>query len=57
MCRIDQEWQYRIYCKSLKSKELNLLQNYLQRSTLTDTQQHTGSYEHVATGKYSWIQL
>ncbi|XP_037536059.1 leucine-rich repeat-containing protein 2 [Nematolebias whitei] len=36
LARIDQEWQYRIYCKTLKTKELNQLHHYLERSTLKD---------------------
>ncbi|KAF1388993.1 hypothetical protein PFLUV_G00068810 [Perca fluviatilis] len=36
--KIDQQWQYRIYCKALKTKELNQLHHYLERSTLTDIQ-------------------
>lgn len=38
LARIDQQWQYRIYCKSLKRDERTLLHQYLQRSTLTDLQ-------------------
>ncbi|KAF0022537.1 hypothetical protein F2P81_025163 [Scophthalmus maximus] len=41
LARIDQQWQYRIYCKTLKSHELNLLHRYLERSTLPDTQPRT----------------
>uniref|UniRef100_A0A3Q1GWP2 Leucine rich repeat containing 2 n=1 Tax=Acanthochromis polyacanthus TaxID=80966 RepID=A0A3Q1GWP2_9TELE len=41
LTRIEQEWQYRIYCKSLKSSERNLLHHYLERSTLTDVQPHS----------------
>ncbi|XP_035525736.1 leucine-rich repeat-containing protein 2-like [Morone saxatilis] len=36
--RIDQQWQYRIYCKRLKTSERNLLHHYLERTTLTDVQ-------------------
>uniref|UniRef100_A0A3B3W0X1 Leucine rich repeat containing 2 n=1 Tax=Poecilia latipinna TaxID=48699 RepID=A0A3B3W0X1_9TELE len=36
VCRIDQQWQYRIYCKSMKAKELQQLQHYLERSLLTE---------------------
>nr|XP_033946275.1 leucine-rich repeat-containing protein 2 isoform X2 [Pseudochaenichthys georgianus] len=36
--KIDQQWQYRIYCKSLQTKALNLLHHYLERSALTETQ-------------------
>ncbi|XP_006808507.1 leucine-rich repeat-containing protein 2 [Neolamprologus brichardi] len=43
LARIDQEWQYRIYCKTLKTSELNLLHHYLERSTLTDIQLCTES--------------
>lgn len=43
LTRIDQEWQYRIYCKTLKTSELNLLHHYLERSTLTDIQLCTES--------------
>ncbi|XP_039476913.1 leucine-rich repeat-containing protein 2 [Oreochromis aureus] len=43
LARIDQEWQYRIYCKTLKTSELNLLHHYLERSTLTDIQPCTES--------------
>ncbi|XP_026198257.1 leucine-rich repeat-containing protein 2 [Anabas testudineus] len=49
LTRIDQEWQFRIYCKTLKTNELNLLQHYLQRSTLTDIQPYTSDYEQVYT--------
>lgn len=34
--RIDQQWQYRIYCKSMKAKELQQLHHYLERSLLTE---------------------
>ncbi|XP_029016534.1 leucine-rich repeat-containing protein 2 [Betta splendens] len=33
LARIDQEWQYRIYCKKLNSTDVNLLHRYLQRAT------------------------
>ncbi|XP_062418635.1 leucine-rich repeat-containing protein 2 isoform X3 [Pungitius pungitius] len=36
--KIDQQWQYRIYCKTLKTKELNLLHSYLERSTQVCTE-------------------
>ncbi|KAM3610946.1 uncharacterized protein V6R79_011070 [Siganus canaliculatus] len=36
LARIDQQWQYRIYCKTLKSNELSLLHRYLERTTLSD---------------------
>ncbi|XP_054467429.1 leucine-rich repeat-containing protein 2 isoform X2 [Anoplopoma fimbria] len=39
--KIDQQWQYRIYCKTLKTKELTLLHRYLERSTLTSAQLST----------------
>ncbi|XP_072243271.1 leucine-rich repeat-containing protein 2 [Leuresthes tenuis] len=42
LARIDQQWQYRIYCKTMKSTELNVLHHYLERSTLTDIQPHAG---------------
>lgn len=42
--RIDQQWQYRIYCKSLKSSERQLLHRYLERATLTQTHSSTGEY-------------
>ncbi|KAK7899576.1 hypothetical protein WMY93_020429 [Mugilogobius chulae] len=32
LARIDQQWQYRIYCKTLKKEERNELQRYLERS-------------------------
>ncbi|XP_034025413.1 leucine-rich repeat-containing protein 2 [Thalassophryne amazonica] len=38
LARIDQQWQYRIYCKTLKSSEINLLHHYLERSTLNEKQ-------------------
>ncbi|GLD68450.1 leucine-rich repeat-containing protein 2 [Lates japonicus] len=41
LARIDQQWQYRIYCKTLKTTELNLLHHYLERSTVTDIQPYT----------------
>lgn len=41
LARIDRQWQYRIYCKNMKSKELNQLHHYLERSTLTDIQPYT----------------
>uniref|UniRef100_A0A3Q3IN90 Leucine rich repeat containing 2 n=1 Tax=Monopterus albus TaxID=43700 RepID=A0A3Q3IN90_MONAL len=42
LARIDQEWQYRIYCKTLKADERNLLHHYLERSRLIHTTQpHT----------------
>lgn len=42
--KIDQQWQYRIYCKTLKSKERTLLHQYLERSTLSPhLQPHTES--------------
>lgn len=56
--RIDQQWQYRIYCKSLKSSERQLLHRYLERSTLTQIQSNTGEYNsqcliQANTGEYS----
>ncbi|XP_054895189.1 leucine-rich repeat-containing protein 2 isoform X3 [Poeciliopsis prolifica] len=36
LARIDQQWQYRIYCKSMKAKELQQLHHYLERSLLTE---------------------
>ncbi|XP_056274142.1 leucine-rich repeat-containing protein 2 [Pseudoliparis swirei] len=39
--KIDQQWQYRIYCKTLKTKELNLLHRYLERSTPTGMEVNT----------------
>lgn len=33
LARIDQEWQFRIYCKGLKTEERTLLHQYLERST------------------------
>lgn len=48
VCRIDQQWQYRIYCKTLKSKERTLLHQYLERSTLSPhLQPHTGKHPSV----------
>ncbi|XP_034396956.1 leucine-rich repeat-containing protein 2 [Cyclopterus lumpus] len=44
--KIDQQCQYRIYCKTLKTKELNLLHRYLERSTLTGTQANSEA-EHL----------
>ncbi|XP_035021217.1 leucine-rich repeat-containing protein 2 isoform X1 [Hippoglossus stenolepis] len=41
--RINQQWEYRIYCKSLKPEEQQLLRQYLERSTRPDTQEYTGS--------------
>ncbi|XP_040897614.1 leucine-rich repeat-containing protein 2 isoform X2 [Toxotes jaculatrix] len=38
LARIDQQWQYRIYCKTLKTTELNLLHHYLERSTQSNIQ-------------------
>ncbi|XP_028312485.1 leucine-rich repeat-containing protein 2 [Gouania willdenowi] len=35
LSRIEQQWQYRIYCKTLKTSELNQLQRYLERNTLS----------------------
>uniref|UniRef100_A0AAV2MP70 Leucine-rich repeat-containing protein 2 n=1 Tax=Knipowitschia caucasica TaxID=637954 RepID=A0AAV2MP70_KNICA len=32
LARIEQQWQYRIYCKTLKRDERNALQRYLERS-------------------------
>nr|XP_061835970.1 leucine-rich repeat-containing protein 2-like isoform X2 [Nerophis lumbriciformis] len=34
LARIEQQWQYFIYCKTLKTHERNLLDTYLTRSTL-----------------------
>ncbi|KAM4578040.1 leucine-rich repeat-containing protein 2 [Fundulus diaphanus] len=45
LARIDQQWQYRIYCKTLKTKELDQLHYYLERSTLTDVQPCRGRLE------------
>ncbi|MED6261445.1 hypothetical protein ATANTOWER_005301, partial [Ataeniobius toweri] len=42
LARIDQQWQYRIYCKTIKTKELNQLHHYLERSMLTDIQPYMG---------------
>ncbi|XP_062237218.1 leucine-rich repeat-containing protein 2 isoform X3 [Platichthys flesus] len=41
--RINQQWEYRIYCKSLKPEEQQLLRQYLERSTRAGTQEYTGS--------------
>ncbi|XP_059193515.1 leucine-rich repeat-containing protein 2 [Centropristis striata] len=38
LARIDQEWQYRIYCKTLKTEERNLLHRYLEKSKRTEVQ-------------------
>lgn len=39
LAKINQQWQYRIQCKkALKDGEMTLLQQYLERSTLTDMQ-------------------
>ncbi|XP_053277320.1 leucine-rich repeat-containing protein 2 isoform X2 [Pleuronectes platessa] len=45
--RINQQWEYRIYCKSLKPEEQQLLRQYLERSTRTGTQEYTGKYYHT----------
>ncbi|KAM9360864.1 leucine-rich repeat-containing protein 2 isoform 1-T2 [Symphorus nematophorus] len=41
LARIDQQWQFRIYCKTLKTEERNLLHHYLERSTLPEIQPST----------------
>ncbi|XP_034727688.1 leucine-rich repeat-containing protein 2 isoform X1 [Etheostoma cragini] len=48
--KIEQQWQYRIYCKALKTKELNQLHHYLERSTLTDIQPCTEAEEQEQKG-------
>ncbi|KAM4745089.1 leucine-rich repeat-containing protein 2 [Anableps anableps] len=48
LTRIDQQWQYRIYCKTMKTKELNQLHHYLERSLLTDTQPYLGRMDQNA---------
>ncbi|KAM4576374.1 leucine-rich repeat-containing protein 2 [Odontesthes bonariensis] len=45
LARIDQQWQYRIYCKSMKTKERDVLHHYLERSTLAETPLHTGNQQ------------
>nr|XP_054586335.1 leucine-rich repeat-containing protein 2 isoform X1 [Nothobranchius furzeri] len=40
LARIDQEWQYRIYCKTLKPTEKHQLHQYLERSTQPHTSTH-----------------
>ncbi|XP_017288626.1 leucine-rich repeat-containing protein 2 [Kryptolebias marmoratus] len=47
LARIDQEWQYRIYCKTLKTPELDQLHHYLERSTRsqTDAQVYAGDQQ------------
>ncbi|XP_027873583.1 leucine-rich repeat-containing protein 2 isoform X3 [Xiphophorus couchianus] len=42
LARIDQQWQYRIYCKSMKAKELQQLHHYLERSLLTEPPPYGG---------------
>ncbi|KAM6931360.1 LOW QUALITY PROTEIN: leucine-rich repeat-containing protein 2 [Xenentodon cancila] len=49
LAKIDQEWQYRIYCKTMKTTELNLLHHYLERSTLSHTQRCTGDQQQNQT--------
>ncbi len=34
VCRVNQQWQYRIACRKLKSAEVTALQCYLERSAL-----------------------
>ncbi|XP_060927548.1 leucine-rich repeat-containing protein 2 [Limanda limanda] len=41
--RINQQWEFRIYCKSLKPEEQQLLRQYLERSPRGGTQEYTGS--------------
>lgn len=56
--RIDQQWQYRIYCKSLKSSERQVLHRYLERATLTQIQSNTGEYSRtlVSATCQRWVQ-
>ncbi|XP_008334713.1 leucine-rich repeat-containing protein 2 isoform X1 [Cynoglossus semilaevis] len=44
LARIDQEWQYRIYCKTLKSTEREFLHRHLRRSQLSDKQFHDSGH-------------
>ncbi|XP_058640655.1 leucine-rich repeat-containing protein 2 isoform X1 [Onychostoma macrolepis] len=37
VCRVNQQWQYRIACRKLKSAEVTALQCYLERSSLSET--------------------
>ncbi|XP_059360310.1 leucine-rich repeat-containing protein 2 [Carassius carassius] len=37
LAKVDQQWQYRIACRKLKSAEVTALQCYLERSALSET--------------------
>uniref|UniRef100_A0A8C1BVR4 Leucine-rich repeat-containing protein 2 n=1 Tax=Cyprinus carpio carpio TaxID=630221 RepID=A0A8C1BVR4_CYPCA len=37
LAKVDQQWQYRIACRKLKSAEVSALQCYLERSALRET--------------------
>ncbi|XP_068079178.1 leucine-rich repeat-containing protein 2 isoform X2 [Danio rerio] len=41
LARVNQQWQYRIACKKLKSTEVTALHTYLERSTLQELHTHT----------------
>ncbi|KAM4615944.1 leucine-rich repeat-containing protein 2 [Polymixia lowei] len=47
LTKINQQWMYRIHCKSLRGGEVSSLQRYLERSTQEDIQPvtHTDSEE------------
>lgn len=45
LARIDQQWQYRIYCKTLRTEERTALHQYLQRSTLETHHRNTDGEE------------
>ncbi|KAK0138815.1 Leucine-rich repeat-containing protein 2 [Merluccius polli] len=36
LAKINQEWQYRVHCKNLQSREVDVLQHYLDRAVLLD---------------------
>uniref|UniRef100_A0A8C7VT20 Disease resistance R13L4/SHOC-2-like LRR domain-containing protein n=2 Tax=Oncorhynchus mykiss TaxID=8022 RepID=A0A8C7VT20_ONCMY len=40
LAKINQQWQYRIACKTLKSNEVEVLQHYLTRTALNEIQPH-----------------
>ncbi|CAB1320224.1 unnamed protein product [Coregonus sp. 'balchen'] len=52
LAKIDQQWQYRIACKKLKSNEVEVLQHYLERTALNEIQPHQ---DVPNTGKLSQI--
>ncbi|XP_064153248.1 leucine-rich repeat-containing protein 2 isoform X2 [Anguilla rostrata] len=42
LTKINQEWHYRLTCKTMKPSEISELQHYLERKPLSDTRNYNG---------------